>query len=54
MVGTHCFEAPVKSVQWCDEMSEGSLTRKLISVCENIPVLAWPAYSPDMSPIEHF
>ncbi len=20
---------------------------------ENIPVLAWPAYSPDMSPIEH-
>ncbi len=22
-------------------------------VAENIPVLAWPAYSPDMSPIEH-
>ncbi len=21
--------------------------------CENIPVRAWPAYSPDMSPIEH-
>ncbi len=20
---------------------------------ENIPVFAWPAYSPDMSPIEH-
>uniref|UniRef100_A0A3P8YVF9 Tc1-like transposase DDE domain-containing protein n=1 Tax=Esox lucius TaxID=8010 RepID=A0A3P8YVF9_ESOLU len=20
---------------------------------ENIPVLVWPAYSPDMSPIEH-
>uniref|UniRef100_A0A8C6S367 Tc1-like transposase DDE domain-containing protein n=1 Tax=Neogobius melanostomus TaxID=47308 RepID=A0A8C6S367_9GOBI len=20
---------------------------------ENVPVLAWPAYSPDMSPIEH-
>uniref|UniRef100_A0A8C1Y2A5 Tc1-like transposase DDE domain-containing protein n=1 Tax=Cyprinus carpio TaxID=7962 RepID=A0A8C1Y2A5_CYPCA len=20
---------------------------------ENIPVLAWPAYSPNMSPIEH-
>uniref|UniRef100_A0A8C6KD40 Tc1-like transposase DDE domain-containing protein n=1 Tax=Nothobranchius furzeri TaxID=105023 RepID=A0A8C6KD40_NOTFU len=20
---------------------------------ENVPVLAWPAYSPDMSPVEH-
>ncbi len=22
-------------------------------IAENIPVLTWPAYSPDMSPIEH-
>ncbi len=32
---------------------------RVVNICtqfleaENIPVLAWPAYSPDMSPIEH-
>jgi hypothetical protein len=24
-----------------------------IAEAENVPVLPWPAYSPDMSPIEH-
>ncbi len=32
-------------------MLQGSSTQFLKA--ENIPVLAWPAYSPNMSPIEH-
>uniref|UniRef100_A0A673H4K9 Tc1-like transposase DDE domain-containing protein n=1 Tax=Sinocyclocheilus rhinocerous TaxID=307959 RepID=A0A673H4K9_9TELE len=37
--------------------SHDKLTKVLICTqfleAENIPVLAWPAYTPDMSPIEH-
>uniref|UniRef100_A0A8D3C6C2 SUMO specific peptidase 3b n=1 Tax=Scophthalmus maximus TaxID=52904 RepID=A0A8D3C6C2_SCOMX len=40
----------------CSMIMHGPMLQGSVHNCleaENIPVLAWPAYSPDMSPIEH-
>ncbi|KAL0182723.1 hypothetical protein M9458_022098, partial [Cirrhinus mrigala] len=63
----HFIDGILNAQRYCDEilhdhhlmLQHGNARPHVARICtefleaENIPVLAWPAYSPDMSPIEH-
>ncbi len=65
----HCIDGILNAQRYSDEIlrpivvpfihNQHLMLQHVARICtqfleaENIPVLVWPAYSPDMSPIEH-